>query len=665
MNEYGLFNTILSAVPAKDKKEKLYQLLSSSDISYTSSLYLYEHMKQPVLEKLQTLSEEEKAAFLNQLSQKEKFEQGMRPATLLVDKKVFTKFSNPVSNVSFLKKGIDTVYESSLRCAYQKDNFIKKYGEDNYKEPLNTYLIGKAVNSDCDGFTSITIDFDSNFVHSGNRSILMDYVQALNTYTLNFLEFLPKDLEPTSIRFTGTGFQFVYQLKEIYYFNKKDNENQKEFVKATISWLRKVLEYLHQEFFEDLGSSMLPKGVSFELDKVFENNLAQMRRVPGSFNSKTNLRCAYIYLANNLAKAKHSLGDLIEYCKENYRDLLAPVKRNFKKKSSKNFTKEEAVQFCKSRMASLEKIIENRYTTKTLVGSRHLFITQLSNCVADLFKHQSSGQEEPAFEAVFKETLSLNQKIFKKVALKFSEVKSAVKASMKRREKLIKRGDSTNLGNKTIASFVQLTEEEENVLRETSSKAKAASTKVKNQFEKNERIKYAYALYQEEITLEEIGQALNMSTTTAHRYVSKAYKTLIQEEKNEEKVKRTKEKSVRAIYYSSLYHEVYEKVTSFLLVKKFKQELYATYLKTVSKTILPALVDAFSLALKEVFLTYKLNLEQLQKLRTWLVQAFSIPFSKSLQQATQSFSRSALYKVVYQELSSIFSLFLPSSVIVS
>ena len=134
MNEYGLFNTILSAVPAKDKKEKLYQLLSSSDISYTSSLYLYEHMKQPVLEKLQTLSEEEKAAFLNQLSQKEKFEQGMRPATLLVDKKVFTKFSNPVSNVSFLKKGIDTVYESSLRYAYQKDNFIKKYGEDKAKE---------------------------------------------------------------------------------------------------------------------------------------------------------------------------------------------------------------------------------------------------------------------------------------------------------------------------------------------------------------------------------------------------------------------------------------------------------------------------------------------------------------------------------------------------
>ena len=231
---------------------------------------------------------------------------------------------------------------------------------------------------------------------------------------------------------------------------------------------------------------------------------------------------------------------------------------------------------------------------------------------------------------------------------------------MKRREKLIKRGDSTNLGNKTIASFVQLTEEEENVLRETSSKAKAASTKAKNQFEKNERIKYAYSLYQEKVTLEEIGQALNMSTTTAHRYVSEAYKTLIQKEKNEEKEKRTKEKSVRAVYYSSLYHEIYEQVTSFLLVKKFKQELYATYLKTVSKTILSALVDTFSLAVKEAFLTSKLNLEQLKKFRAWFVQSFSVPFSKLIKQATQSFSKSGLYKVIFHETSSAFSLFLTS-----
>lgn len=69
-------------------------------------------------------------------------------------------------------------------------------------------------------------------------------------------------------------------------------EQQKQFVKDVIKWLRRSLELEHAKFSEQM-SGILPKGIQIALDPVFENNLYQTRRVPGSFNKNRDV--CYLY----------------------------------------------------------------------------------------------------------------------------------------------------------------------------------------------------------------------------------------------------------------------------------------------------------------------------------------------------------------------------------
>ena len=249
----GIFAGEVSSYKGTEKLDKLaYYLTSQAGKNISLSIYKDEHQ--------------------NSLGK------NVRPALIIDDSNCKSyKFINTKEICKYLSEYPEaSVFESQLRCQYKKDEFVAKYGE-NYKKPLQDHLSGKGYNKDCDGIWSLTIDFDSDITkreleelnfYSKNKALNASrnkafYAQSISTYALLFKEFISFSLEPTSIRFTGKGFQFVYQLSTPFYFNKRsenDVEQQKQFVKDVIKWLRRSLELEHAKFSEQM-SGILPKGV--------------------------------------------------------------------------------------------------------------------------------------------------------------------------------------------------------------------------------------------------------------------------------------------------------------------------------------------------------------------------------------------------------------------
>ena len=377
-------------------------------------------------------------------------------------------------------------------------------------------------------------------------------------------------MEPSSIRFTGRGFQFVYSLPQTYFFNKKDRNAQKLFVTDTIKWLRIALEKENQRFYEDLGFCLLPKNIIFNLDRSFENNLYQLRRVPGTINPKTGMFCSYIFLATEEKRKSLSLQDLIEFCKDNYKD--SETKQMRFNKDFKNYSTDEKLFFAKSRVATLCKIVENRYFKEELVGSRHNFLTQMTNCIADVEKHKNNGVDV-GYNKILNKLLSFQRTYFKEFALPYKEAVSAIRAAVKRRDKINKKGDSTNLGNNVIIKFLNLSSDEADVLRETSIKAKHEKIKTENSFSKFQKAILAYELYQNGHKYEDIAKALDFSSSSAHRYVNELYPTYLKEKKESIKRERDLLKKELKDAQHFIYEEIREKVIEYKIKKELKTKL--------------------------------------------------------------------------------------------
>lgn len=548
MIEYGLFEKKLKNVPNNEKLDLLARLLETKEgVSYTRDLYIEEH----------------------------RLEYGLKPITVFFKGFTKTRLGNAKYVSNLILKQPHSLFESSLRYSYQKK---KSDGES------TVAFLNDVNNDEIDGVVSLTIDFDSNvkvediekLIESGKTKIQKQqrsfafYAQAVSRYALKLKDILPKELEPSSIRFTGRGFQFVYSLPQTYFFNKKDRNAQKLFVTDTIKWLRMALEKENQRFYEDLGFCLLPKNIIFNLDRSFENNLYQLRRVPGTINPKTGMFCSYIFLAAEEKRKSLSLQDLIEFCKDNYRNSeTKQIKFN---KDLKNYSTDEKLFFAKSRVATLCKIVENRYFQEELVGSRHNFLTQMTNCIADVEKHKNNGVDV-GYNKILNKLLSFQRTYFKELALPYKEAVSAIKSAVKRRDKINKKGDSTNLGNNVIIKFLNLSSDEADVLRETSIKAKREKIKTENSFSKFQKSILAYELYQNGYKYEDIAKALDFSSSSAHRYVNELYPTYLKEKK--ESIKREKDLLKKELKDAQqfIYEEIREKVIEYKIKKELKTKL--------------------------------------------------------------------------------------------
>ena len=83
------------------------------------------------------------------------------------------------------------------------------------------------------------------------------------------------------------------------------------------------------------------------------------------------------------------------------------------------------------------------------------------------------------------------------MSLNFSEVRSLTKGVLKRRAKLLERGDSTNLSNQTIINFLDLTDKEQSFLKKTSQQAKRAGVSLKNKCSLESKVVKVHELKEE------------------------------------------------------------------------------------------------------------------------------------------------------------------------
>lgn len=622
LGQYGLFEEQLKGLKGVERLDKLFHLLTSSKGKQISlSYYLQENWSTTIkslAEVDEKLAREKVFELINTKGQKKEFayDRSIKPCLMIDENNSHSfNFANVEDIVEQLKKNESTsIFETQVRCEYKKPEFVAEYG-DLYQKPLHAYLKGKGYNDDCDGILSLTVDFDSDadkeiistLVSSSNNKVLNEnrskafYADSVAQFALWFHEKLPKDLEPTSIRFTGRGFQFVYALETPFYFNKlkeEEKEEQKKFVLDVLLWLRRSLEIeLNRFYYEYSESEILPEGVSLHIDKAFERNLYQTRRVPGSLNPKTGLSAAYIFLQEHPLQTAIHLRDLVDYCKENYKeDFFGNQYQTATFKSNGQYSQEECLLFAKTRLANLTNLVHFKKSNETLVGSRHNFLTQVANSIADVLKHQNDGQE-PSIVELLSKVVTFNADHLQDVALNFSEVRSLTKGVLKRRAKLLERGDSTNLSNQTIINFLDLTDKEQSFLKKTSQQAKRAGVSLKNKYSLEAKIVKVYELKKEGYSYKEIAALTGIALSTVYRYATSLYQKLKQE--NFLKLKKEKELLKHELKSSqkAIYDFVYEDFTKLILMKKLSSGLSKIFslkgLTNNSKKINQRIVEEF------------------------------------------------------------------------
>ena len=643
LGQYGLFEEQLKGLKGVERLDRLFHLLTSSKGKQISlSYYLQENWSTTIkslAEVDEKLAREKVFELINTKGQKKEFayDRSIKPCLMIDENNSHSfNFTNVEDIVEQLKKNESTsIFETQVRCEYKKPEFVAEYGEL-YQKPLHAYLKGKGYNDDCDGIVSLTVDFDSDadketistLVSSSNNKVLNEnrskafYADRIAWFALLFHEKLPKDLEPTSIRFTGRGFQFVYALETPFYFNKlkeEEKEEQKKFVLDVILWLRRSLEIELNRFYSEYSESeILPQGISFHIDKVFERNLYQTRRVPGSLNPKTGLSAAYIFLQEHPLKTAIHLRDLVDYCKENYKeDFFGNQYQTATFKSNGQYSKEDCLLFAKTRLTNLTDLIHFKKSNETLVGSRHNFLTQVANSIADVLKHQNEG-EEPSIVELLSKVVTFNADHLKEVALNFSEVRSLTKGVLKRRAKLLERGDSTNLSNQTIINFLDLTDKEQSFLKKTSQQAKRAGVSLKNKYSLESKVVKVYELKEEGYSYKEIATLTGIALSTVYRYATSLYQKLSSEKflklkKEKELLKHELKSSQKAIY-----DFVYEDFTKLILMKKLSSGLSKIFslkgLTTNSKKINQRIVEEFYQIIH--FISKHRTLHSLKKLRS-------------------------------------------------
>ena len=622
LGQYGLFEEQLKGLKGVERLDRLFHLLTSSKGKQISlSYYLQENWSTTIkalAEVDEKLAREKVFELINTKGQKKEFayDRSIKPCLMIDENNSHSfNFANVEDIVEQLKKNESvSIFETQVRCKYKKPEFVAEYGEL-YQKPLHAYLKGKGYNDDCDGILSLTVDFDSDadketistLISSSHNKVLNEnrskafYADSVAQFSLLFHEKLPKDLEPTSIRFTGRGFQFVYVLETPFYFNKLKEEEKKEqrkFVLDVILWLRRSLEIELNRFYSEYSESeILPQGISFHIDKVFERNLYQTRRVPGSLNPKTGLSAAYIFLQEHPLQTAIHLRDLVDYCKENYKeDFFGNQYQTATFKSNGQYSQEECLLFAKTRLANLTNLVHFKRSNETLVGSRHNFLTQIANSIADVLKHQNEG-EEPSIVELLSKVVTFNADHLKEVALNFSEVRSLTKGVLKRRAKLLERGDSTNLSNQTIINFLDLTDKEQSFLKKTSQQAKRAGVSLKNKYSLEAKVVKVYELKKEGYSYKEIAALTGIALSTVYRYATSLYQKLKQE--NFLKLKKEKELLKHELKSSqkAIYDFVYEDFTKLILMKKLSSGLSKIFslkgLTNNSKKINQRIVEEF------------------------------------------------------------------------
>lgn len=610
LGQYGLFEEQLSGLKGNERLDKLFYLLTSSKGKQISLSYYLQENWSTTIKELAEKSEEtalRKVFELNNTKSKERefaYDRSIKPCLMIDEENNHSfNFAN-VEDVANLLKRNDfvSIFETQIRCEYKKPEFVAEYGEL-YQKPLHAYLKGKGYNDDCDGVLSLTVDFDSDvistLISSSKNDILNEkrskafYANSVSQFALLFHEQLPKDLEPTSIRFTGRGFQFVYSLETPFYFNKskeEEKEQQKNFVLDVILWLRIALE-IELNRFSTENDGLLPQGVAFHIDKAFERNICQTRRVPGSFNPKTGLSAAYIFLQEHPLKTNVHLRELVDYCKENYKEEYFGKKYQTKAfKTSGVYSEEESLLFAETRLSNLTNLIHFKKANDTLVGSRHNFLTQVANSIADVFKHQNDGCE-PSIVDLLSKVVTFNADHLGDVALNFSEVRSLTKGVLKRRAKILQRGDSTNLSNQTIINFLDLTEKEQGFLRKTSQQVKRTSLSLKNKYSLTAKVVKVHELKEKGYSYKEIAALTGMALSTVYRYGTSFYKKLKQE--NLLKLKKEKEilKHELKTSQKAIYDFVYEDFTKLILVKKMSSGLVRMFGLKTSKLNLKKVIQ--------------------------------------------------------------------------
>lgn len=596
LGQYGLFEEQLRGLKGVERLDKLFHLLTSSKGKQISlSYYLQENWSTTIkalAEVDEKLAREKVFELANTKGKKKEFayDRSIKPCLMIDENNSHSfNFANVEDIVEQLKKNKYTsIFETQVRCEYKKPEFVAEYGEL-YQKPLHAYLKGKGYNDDCDGILSLTVDFDSDadkelistLISSSNNQVLNEnrskafYADSVSQFALLFHKQLPKDLEPTSIRFTGRGFQFVYALETPFYFNKskeEEREEQKNFVLDVILWLRRALE-IELTHFSSENNGILPQGVTFHIDKAFERNLYQTRRVPCSLNPKTGLSAAYILLQKHPLKTAIHLRDLVDYCKENYKeDFFGNQYQTTAFKSNGQYSKEDCLLFAKTRLANLTDLIHFKKSNETLVGCRHNFLTQVANSIADVLKHQNEG-EEPSIVELLSKVVTFNADNLQDVALNFSEVRSLTKGVLKRRAKLLERRDSTNLSNQTIINFLDLTDKEQSFLKKTSQQAKRAGVSLKNKYSLESKVVKVHELKEEGYSYKEIATLTGIALSTVYRYVTNLYQKLKQE--NFLKMKKEKEALKHELKMSqkAIYDFVYEDFTKLILIKKMSSGL--------------------------------------------------------------------------------------------
>lgn len=644
LGQYGLFEEQLRGLKGVERLDKLFHLLTSSKGKQISlSYYLQENWSTTIkalAEVDEKLAREKVFELINTKGQKKEFayDRNIKPCLMIDENNSHSfNFANVEDIVEQLKKNESvSIFETQVRCEYKKPEFVAEYGEL-YQKPLHAYLKGKGYNDDCDGIVSLTVDFDSDadketistLISSSHNKVLNEnrskafYADSVAQFSLLFHEKLPKDLEPTSIRFTGRGFQFVYALETPFYFNKlkeDEKEEQKKFVLDVILWLRRSLEIELNRFYSEYSESeILPQGISFHIDKVFERNLYQTRRVPGSLNPKTGLSAAYIFLQEHPLKTAIHLRDLVDYCKENYKeDFFGNQYQTATFKSNGQYSKEDCLLFAKTRLTNLTDLIHFKKSNETLVGSRHNFLTQVANSIADVLKHQNEG-EEPSIVELLSKVVTFNADHLKEVALNFSEVRSLTKGVLKRRAKLLERGDSTNLSNQTIINFLDLTDKEQSFLKKTSQQAKRAGVSLKNKYSLESKVVKVYELKEEGYSYKEIAVLTGIALSTVYRYATSLYQKLSSEKflklkKEKELLKHELKSSQKAIY-----DFVYEDFTKLILMKKLSSGLSKIFsskrLTTNSKKINQRIVEEFYQIIHSI--SKHRTLHSLRKLRNY------------------------------------------------
>lgn len=622
LGQYGLFEEQLRGLKGVERLDKLFHLLTSSKGKQISlSYYLQENWSTTIkslAEVDEKLAREKVFELINTKGQKKEFayDRSIKPCLMIDENNSHSfNFANVEDIVEQLKKNESTsIFETQVRCEYKKPEFVAEYGEL-YQKPLHAYLKGKGYNDDCDGILSLTVDFDSDadketistLVSSSNNKVLNEnrskafYADSVAQFALWFHEKLPKDLEPTSIRFTGRGFQFVYALETPFYFNKlkeEEKEEHKKFVLDVLLWLRRSLEIELNRFSSEYSESeILPQGVSLHIDKAFERNLYQTRRVPGSLNPKTGLSAAYIFLQEHPLKTAIHLRDLVDYCKENYKeDFFGNQYQAATFKSNGQYSKEDCLLFAETRLANLTNLVHFKRSNETLVGSRHNFLTQIANSIADVLKHQNDGHE-PSIVELLSKVVTFNADHLQDVALNFSEVRSLTKGVLKRRAKLLERGDSTNLSNQTIINFLDLTDKEQSFLKKTSQQAKRAGVSLKNKYSLESKVVKVHELKEEGYSYKEIATLTGIALSTVYRYVTSLYQKLSSEKflklkKEKELLKHELKSSQKAIY-----DFVYEDFTKLILMKKLSSGLSKIFslkgLTNNSKKINQRIVEEF------------------------------------------------------------------------